>query len=64
MTIAVFFPDGTKQEYENASGLHVQDGLTMFYYQPEANKLETKRRKIITTLQVLADDEELSMSPL
>ncbi len=57
MTIVVFFSKGTK-EYPNASGLKMENGFTMFDYQPDAGKRrEPKTIKVTTTLPILVEEE-------
>jgi hypothetical protein len=51
MTILVFLPEGKAQEYPNASGLRVENGLTTFYYEPD------KKKKVTTTLPILFEED-------
>lgn len=58
MMINVYFPNGKIDHYTNASGLKVENGLTIFYYQPDAGKRqEPKNKKVTTTLPILVEEE-------
>jgi hypothetical protein len=58
MTILVFLPEGRTREYPDASGWQLQNGVTTFFYQPDAGKRQDpKTKKVTTTLPVLVEEE-------
>ena len=57
MTISVYLPSGRK-DYPNASGLKLENGLTIFYYQPDGGKRQDPKTVMVTTtLPILLEEE-------
>jgi hypothetical protein len=58
MTVLIYLPKGEIQAYSNASSLEMKNGLTTFFYQPDAGRRqEPQTMKITTTLPIFVEEE-------